>query len=81
MSWTPLISCSSGAATVSAMSSALAPGYVARTTTSGGTTSGYWAIGSPRMDIRPASVMTIDRTVANTGRSIKKREIMFELPY
>ena len=42
----PLISCSSGAATVSAITLGLAPGYWARTTTVGGTTSGYSEIGS-----------------------------------
>src|SRR3546814_1099309 len=40
MSSTPLIDSSSGAATVSAMTLGLAPGYCARTTTVGGTTSG-----------------------------------------
>ena len=43
---TPLISCSSGAATVSAITFGFAPGYCARTTTVGGTTSGYSEIGS-----------------------------------
>ena len=45
MSSTPLIACSSGDATVSAMTCGLAPGYMARTTTVGGTTSGYSLIG------------------------------------
>jgi hypothetical protein len=38
---TPLIASSSGVATVSAITLGLAPGYCARTTTDGGTTSGY----------------------------------------
>ena len=46
MSSTPLICCSSGDATVSAMTFGFAPGYVARTTTVGGTTCGYSLIGS-----------------------------------
>ena len=45
MSSTPLISCSRGAATVSATTSAEAPGYVALTTMVGGAISGYWATG------------------------------------
>ena len=45
MSSTPLICCSSGEATVSAMTFGFAPGYVARTTTVGGTTCGYSLIG------------------------------------
>jgi hypothetical protein len=43
---TPLIACSSGAATVSASVSALAPGKAAVTTTVGGAMLGYCAIGS-----------------------------------
>ena len=42
---TPFTCCSSGVATVSAMTSGVAPGKVARTTTVGGATSGYWATG------------------------------------
>src|SRR5690242_18948970 len=38
---TPLMACSSGAAPVSAMTTGLAPGYEADTTTEGGATSGY----------------------------------------
>ena len=43
---TPLICSSIGVATVSAITFGLAPGYCARTTTDGGTTSGYSEIGS-----------------------------------
>ncbi len=42
----PLICCSSGAATVSAISSAVAPGYTAFTETVGGAMFGYWSTGS-----------------------------------
>src|SRR6185503_7113677 len=70
---TPFTSCSIGAATVSATTFALAPGYVAVICTVGGTTSGYCAIGSPFSATRPMMTMTIDSTVANTGRSTKKR--------
>ncbi len=38
--------------------------------------SGYCAIGSVNTAIPPASVITIERTVAKMGRSIKKRENM-----
>ena len=70
---TPLISCSSGAATVSAITFGFAPGYCARTSTDGGTTSGYWLIGSCHMAIAPTRKMTIDSTAAKIGRSMKKR--------
>src|SRR5437667_12469327 len=70
---TPFTSCSSGAATVSATTFALAPGYVAEMLTVGGTTSGYCAIGSFCSATRPMITMTIERTVAKIGRSTKKR--------
>src|SRR5215467_5502142 len=54
MSSTPLIASSIGVATVSAITFGLAPGYCARTTTDGGTTSGYSEIGSTRSASRPA---------------------------
>src|SRR6516165_10581040 len=71
---TPLTCCSIGAATVSATTWALAPGYWQVTTTVGGAIGGYIAIGSDQSAIAPASVITIDRTVAKIGRSMKKRE-------
>src|SRR3978361_205694 len=71
---TPLIDSSSGEATVWAMIFGLAPGYCARTTTDGGTTSGYSEIGSLKIDSRPATKMMIDRTAAKIGLSMKKRE-------
>src|SRR5689334_17765093 len=76
---TPLTSCSIGAATVSATTLALAPGYVAETLTVGGTTSGYCAIGSDWRATRPMITITIDRTVAKIGRSTKKRANMARL--
>src|SRR5476649_1994591 len=79
---TPLICSSSGAATVSAMIFGLAPGYCARTTTDGGTTSGYSEIGSMKIEIRPATKMMIDKTAAKIGLSTKKREIFIVgVPY
>src|SRR5882672_12340107 len=74
MSSTPTIACSSGAATVSAITFGFAPGYAARTTTEGGTTSGYSATGNWNNAIAPAMVMKADRTAAKTGRSMKKCE-------
>ena len=76
----PLICSSSGAATVSAMTFGLAPGYWARTTTDGGTTSGYSEIGSLKIDSRPATKMMIDRTAAKIGRSMKNREKFMVVP-
>src|SRR4051812_1887986 len=71
---TPLTASSSGVATVSAMTFGLAPGYCACTTTEGGTTSGYSAIGSTRIAIRPPSSTSTESTPAKIGRSMKKRE-------
>ena len=74
MSSTPLIASSSGVATVSAITFGLAPGYTVRTTTEGGTTSGYSLMGSSGIAIRPAAKITIDSTAAKIGRSMKNRE-------
>src|SRR5690606_13282340 len=71
---TPLMASSSGVATVSAITFGLAPGYTVRTTTEGGTTSGYSPTGSSGIAIRPAAKITIDSTAAKIGRSMKKRE-------
>ena len=73
---TPLTSASIGVATVSATVIALAPGYVADTCTVGGVTSGYCAIGNCGTATAPRMTMTIDRTVAKIGRSMKKCDIM-----
>src|SRR5690606_39558492 len=71
---TPLIDSSSGAATVSARTFGFAPGYWARTTTDGGTTSGYSEMGNWKTDTTPASRIKIDSTPAKMGRSIKNLE-------
>src|SRR5882757_6042472 len=71
---TPLICSSIGVATVSAMTFGLAPGYCARTTTVGGATSGYSEIGSAGIDSNPPRKISIDKTPAKIGRSIKNFE-------
>src|SRR5450755_209379 len=68
---TPLICSSIGVATVSAMTFGLAPGYCARTTTDGGTTSGYSEIGITGRASTPIRKISIDRTPAKIGRSMK----------
>src|SRR5688572_7520749 len=75
---TPLIWFSRGAATVCSSVAAEAPGYTARTVTTGGAISGYCAIGSTRIAASPAMTMKIESTAAKIGRSIKKREIMVD---
>ena len=70
---TPLTCCSMGAAMVSATTCALAPGYWQVTDTVGGAIWGNMAIGKARSASPPASVITIDRTEAKIGRSMKKR--------
>src|SRR5262245_43003908 len=80
MSSTPFTSCSIGAATVSAMTSADAPGYVALMLTVGGTISGYSEIGSDCCAIAPAIVKISESTVAKIGRSIKKWENRIDDP-
>src|SRR6516225_9608585 len=72
MSSTPLISCSSGVATVWATVSADAPGYDAVTRTVGGTISGYWATGRIASAPKPSAVTKMLSTVAKRGRSMKK---------
>src|SRR3954453_10945117 len=71
---TPTICCSIGAATVSATTLALAPGYWQVTETVGGVISGYWATGSLTTDTSPASVMTMEITDARMGRLMKTLE-------
>src|SRR5215470_1769125 len=77
---TPLIVCSIGVATVSAMTFGLAPGNCARTTTDGGTTSGYSEIGITGSASSPATKMRIDSTPAKIGRSMKNRDTFMALP-
>src|SRR5215470_526449 len=71
---TPLICCSSGATTVSATTSALAPGYWPLTLTTGGAISGYWATGNRPTATAPRMTKTIETTAAKIGRSMKKWE-------
>src|SRR5207302_719810 len=71
---TPLTCCSTGAATVSATTSALAPGYDADTSTVGGVISGYCVTGRVKTAMAPAIVMTMDSTDAKIGRLMKKLE-------
>src|SRR4051794_1486486 len=73
---TPLTCCSIGAATVSATTWALAPGYWIDTCTPGGVICGYCAIGKVNSAIPPARAMAMDSTVAKIGRSMKKRVSM-----
>src|SRR5437016_3096061 len=75
------MACSSGDATVSAMVFGFAPGYVARTTIVGGTTSGYSLIGKRHIAISPTMKMTMENTPAKMGRRMKKSEkfITFDL--
>src|SRR5258707_12338566 len=70
----PLICCSSGATTVAATTSALAPGYWPLTLTTGGAISGYWTTGSRPTDTAPTMTKTIETTAAKIGRSMKKWE-------
>src|SRR5215813_966223 len=77
---TPLICSSIGAATVSAITFGLAPGYCARTTTDGGTTSGYSEIGICRSARRPATKISTDRTPAKIGRSMKNLDTFMSRP-
>jgi len=77
---TPLMDSSRGAATVSAITLGLAPGYWARTTTEGGTTSGYSEMGSWKTDSTPARRMRMDSTPAKMGRSMKNLEMFMAPP-
>ncbi len=74
MSSTPLTCCSIGEATDSATTVASAPGYWHCTWIVGGVICGYCARGSVKTAMPPASVTTIDSTLAKIGRSMKKRE-------
>ena len=65
---TPFTSCSIGVPSVSAMTSASAPGYWAVTSIVGGAMVGYCAIGRPRSVTAPAITMTIETTDAKIGR-------------
>src|SRR5688500_18301575 len=69
---TPLTCCSIGVATVCSTTSALAPGYVACTTTCGGVICANIAMGRNGIATAPATQMTIASTDAKMGRSMKK---------
>src|SRR5271166_2921605 len=71
---------SSGWATVASSTSADAPGYIAVTSTWGGTISGSCATGIRVSAKRPPSAMTIAMTIARRGRSMKTDEIMASAP-
>ncbi len=77
---TPLICCSSGATTVEATTSALAPGYWPVTLITGGAISGYCATGSRPNDTAPRITNTIETTAAKIGRSMKKCEMRIGWP-
>src|ERR1700682_3540935 len=67
---TPLICCSSGATTVAATTSALAPGYWPLTLTTGGAISGYWATGRPPPDRHRANDDEDDRNDRGEDRPV-----------
>ena len=68
------MACSSGAATVSEIVFGFAPGYVAKTTMVGGTTSGYSLMGSRYIEISPSRNTMAESTPAKIGRRMKKWE-------
>src|SRR5437879_11266236 len=68
------MACSSGDATVSAMVFGFAPGYDARTTMVGGTTSGYSLMGKRHIAIKPTRKIAAESTPAKIGRRMKKCE-------
>src|SRR3984885_4588291 len=77
---TPLTFCSIGSPTVLTSVGALAPGYRVVTCTVGGTTFGYCDVGRLTSETSPMTTKNSARTLARTGRSIKKREIMGVYP-
>src|SRR5512134_392531 len=77
---TPFTCVSIGAATACATVAASAPGKLAVTLTVGGAIGGYCSTGSPTRAATPASVTTIDRTLAKIGRRMQKSEITGRAP-
>src|SRR5271156_4010587 len=73
---TPLTFCSSGSATVSTRVLSLAPWLLVVTCTVGGTTLGYCEVGNWMRATRPIRTKNNASTLASTGLSMKKREIM-----
>src|SRR5262249_11952227 len=70
---TPLTCCSIGAATVSATTWALAPGYWQVTLTVGGAIGGYIAMGRVPTARPPAGGIAVHRDRAEIGGAMKKR--------
>src|SRR5262245_18298830 len=68
---TPITCCSIGAATVSATTFELAPGYVQLTCTVGGVISGYCATDRMPTAIPPANGIMTEMTAAKIGLSMK----------
>src|SRR5262249_9059129 len=77
---TPVSCCSSTWVTLFSTVSADAPGYPAEMLTLGSATSGYCATASASIAARPASMMTIEITLANTGRLAKTLASMISAP-
>src|SRR3990167_1595001 len=73
---TPFTLSSTTCATLSRTTSALAPMYWVDTLIVGNLIRGYWAMGSTANASRPLSVMNRESTMANTGRSMKKRAMI-----
>lgn len=68
----PLICSSRGVVTVLSTISAPAPIYWVDTWTWGGTSGGYWAMGSTSIQMAPAKIMTNAMDMANIGRWMEK---------
>src|SRR5262245_57476693 len=68
----PLSCASIGAATLLAITSAVAPGYTAAIVTCGGDMSGYCSSGDTDIDTAPASTISSEITDDRIGRSMKK---------
>src|SRR5512147_2585146 len=76
---TPFTFCSIGVATDASTSVAEAPTKVVVIWTIGGTTSGYWATGSPDIATSPTRTVTMEITIATIGRLTKKRAMLLRL--
>src|SRR5512139_1153931 len=76
---TPFTFCSIGVATDASTSVAEAPTKVVVIWTIGGTTSGYWAMGSPDIATSPTMTVMMEITIATIGRLTKKRAMLLRL--
>src|SRR3984957_21352220 len=74
---TPFICCSIGVDTASDTVFESAPGYVAVTRISGGTISGYCAVGRLTNETVPRITVTMAITMATIGRRIKNFDISY----